>query len=51
MSKLRRPNLSTIQKEIGVDKTLTRVVTKLIKKGLDIVLSDAKKTTPKFPFG
>lgn len=34
-----RPNLSIIQNEIGVEQTLTKVVIKLIKKGLLIVPS------------
>ena len=46
MSKLRRPNFSTIQNEMGVDRTLTRVVIKLMRKGFRIVLRLVKKTTP-----
>jgi hypothetical protein len=37
MSKLRRPTLSTSQNEMGVEHTLTRVVIKLMRKGLLIV--------------
>lgn len=44
---VRRPNLSTIQKDNGVEQTLTRVVTKEIKKGLPIVPSWVKKVVPK----
>lgn len=43
---LRRPNLSTIQNEAGVEHTLTRVVMSWIKKGLSIVPRLLKKTTP-----
>jgi hypothetical protein len=46
INKLRRPNLSTIQNEMGVDRTLTRVVIKLMRKGFWIVLRLVKKTTP-----
>lgn len=37
MSRGRRPNLSIVQKEMGVEQTLTSVVTKLIKKGFLMV--------------
>jgi hypothetical protein len=43
----RRPNFSMIQKEIGVEQTFTRVVTRLIKKGCLMVPSSWKKVVPK----
>lgn len=36
MSRGRRPNLSMVQKEMGVDKTLTRVVIRPIRKGFEM---------------
>ena len=44
---LRRPKRSTVQKEIGVEQTLTRVVTREIKKGFLIEPREVKKTVPK----
>lgn len=44
---LRRPKRSTVQKEMGVDKTLTRVVMREMRKGFLMVPSDLKKTLPK----
>lgn len=43
----RRPNLSTVQKEIGVEHTLTRVVMRPMRKGSGIVPRDWKKVVPK----
>lgn len=43
----RRPNLSMIQKEMGVEHTLTRVVMSEIRKGLEIVPSCLKNVVPK----
>ena len=44
---LRRPKRSTVQKEIGVEQTLTRVVIREMRKGFEIVPSEVKKTVPK----
>jgi hypothetical protein len=44
---VRRPYLSMIQKEIGVEQTLTRVVTSWIKKGFEMVPNSWKKVVPK----
>jgi hypothetical protein len=44
---VRLPNLSMIQKERGVEQTLTRVVTRPIRKGLLMVPSSWKKVVPK----
>jgi len=44
---VRLPNLSIIQNEIGVDRTLTRVVISPMRKGLEIVPSCWKKVVPK----
>ena len=43
----RRPKRSTIQKARGVLRTLTRVVTREMRKGLLIVPREVKKTVPK----
>lgn len=47
MSRARRPNFSMVQKEIGVEQTLTMVVIMLIRKGLLIVCRSVKKVVPK----
>lgn len=44
---LRRPKRSTVQKEMGVEQTLTRVVTREMRKGFLIVPREVKKTVPK----
>ena len=44
---LRRPKRSTVQKEIGVEQTLTSVVTREMRKGFLIVPREVKKTVPK----
>jgi hypothetical protein len=44
---VRRPNRSIIQKEMGVERTLTRVVMRPMRKGLEIVPSCWKKVVPK----
>jgi hypothetical protein len=46
MSKGRRPNFSMDQNEMGVEQTLTRVVIKEIRKGLEIVPRSWKKVVP-----
>jgi hypothetical protein len=43
----RRPSRSIAQKEMGVEQTLTRVVTSEMKKGFWMVPSCWKKVTPK----
>ena len=43
----RRPNFSIVQKEIGVEQTLTRVVMREMRKGLEMVPRDSKKVVPK----
>lgn len=42
-----RPTLSMLQKEMGVEQTLTRVVMREMRKGLEIVPSCWKKVVPK----
>ncbi len=42
-----RPYFSMIQNEMGVEQTLTKVVIKLIKKGLLMVWSWVKNVVPK----
>jgi hypothetical protein len=44
---VRLPKRSTIQKERGVEQTLTKVVIRPIRKGLLIVPSSWKKVVPK----
>lgn len=44
---LRRPKRSTVQKEMGVEQTLTRVVIREMRKGFLIVPREVKKTVPK----
>ena len=44
---LRRPKRSIVQKEMGVEQTLTRVVIREMRKGFGIVPSEVKKTVPK----
>ena len=44
---LRRPKRSTVQKETGVEQTLTRVVTREMRNGFLIVPREVKKTVPK----
>lgn len=43
----RRPNLSTVQNERGVERTLTRVVIRPMRKGFEIVPKSWKKEVPK----
>ena len=47
MRMVRRPSLSTIQKDRGVEQTLTRVVIREIKNGLLMVPREVKKDVPK----
>jgi len=47
MSRGRRPNFSTVQKETGVEQTLTMVVIMLMRKGFLMVPSVWKKVVPK----
>ena len=45
--RVRRPKRSMVQKEMGVEQTLTRVVIRLMRKGLGIVPRALKKVVPK----
>ena len=43
----RRPNFSTVQNEMGVEQTLTRVVMRPMRNGFEIVCKSLKKEVPK----
>jgi len=47
MSRKRRPKYSMAQNEMGVETTLTSVVTSEMKKGFEMVPSCWKKVVPK----